>query len=187
MKVFNAFFAFYRAVFYLCVIAYLLVALAPFAFGIRPYVVLSASMEPTIKTGSLAYIQKPDSEALFSKLIEYEEPVKGDIVAFEQGESGNSITVVHRIHDIDNEGNYVMKGDNNSSEDIAKIGKKQLIGRYKYSIPYLGYFTTWLQSKKGLVIAVILAAVAFISSFVGDADDNKKEHKEETSQEEPAK
>lgn len=173
MKVFNAFFSVYRAVFYIAVILYLAVALGPFAVGIRPYVVLSASMEPTIMTGSLVYIQKPDAKVIFSNLVEYEEPKAGDIVAFNQGEGKNSITVVHRIQNIDSEGNYTMKGDNNQSDDIATIKKSQLVGRYKWDIPYLGYFTTWLQSKKGLIIAVILAAVAFISSFIGDAEEHK--------------
>lgn len=174
MKVFNAFFAVYRAVFYIAVILYLAVALGPFAVGIRPYVVLSGSMEPTIMTGSLAYVQKADSKALFSSLLEYEEPGKGDIVAFNQGTGDNTITVVHRIQDVDSEGNYTMKGDNNKSDDIATIKKDQIIGNFKWSIPYLGYFTTWLQSKKGLVIAIILALIAFISSFIGDASDNAK-------------
>ena len=184
MKVFNAFFVVYRAVFYIFVIVYLAVALGPFAVGIRPYVVLSASMEPTIQTGSLVYIRQAESKALFSNLVEYEDPGKGDIVAFEQGSGDNAITVVHRIQDVDSEGNYTMKGDNNKSDDIAQIKKDQIIGNYKWSIPYLGYFTTWLQSKKGLVLAVILALNAFVSSIVGDASDNKKRQKDTNSPEE---
>ena len=184
MKVFNAFFAVYRAVFYIFVILYLLVALGPFAVGIRPYVVLSASMEPKIMTGSLAYVQKADSKILFSSMLEYKEPGEGDIVAFNQGTGDNAITVVHRIQSIDSEGNYTMKGDNNKSDDIATIKKDQIIGNFKWSIPYLGYFTTWLQSKKGLVIAITLALIAFVSSFIGDASDNKKARKKEAQQEE---
>ena len=184
MKVFNAFFSIYRTIFYLLVIAYLIVSLLPMAAGIRPYVVLSGSMEPVIHTGSLAYIQKADSNALFSKLFDYTEPTEGDIIAFTQGSGDEEITVVHRIRQINDNGTYTMKGDNNENDDIATISKSQIIGNYMFTIPYLGYAAAWIQSKKGLIIIGMLALVAFVSSFIGDANENiqKNQEKKEISQ-----
>ncbi len=181
MKAIKTLLTVHRVVFFTFVILYLLVALGPSVIGIRPNVVLSASMEPTIMTGSLVYVQKADTKALLAGMLKYKEPGEGDIVAFNQRTGDNAITVVHRIQSIDSEGNYTMKGDNNKSDDIATIKKDQIIGNFKWSIPYLGYFTTWLQSKKGLVIAITLALIAFVSSFIGDASDNKKARKKRNS------
>lgn len=58
MKVVNAFFTLYRGILYTAIVLYLLVAIAPMIFGIQPYMVVSGSMEPTIHTGALAYVNK---------------------------------------------------------------------------------------------------------------------------------
>ncbi len=125
-------------------------------------------MEPVIMTGSLVYIQKNDSKSPFADMLEYKEPVKGDVVAFKQGSGDTAITVVHRIHDINEKGEYIMKGDNNSSTDIAAISKSSIIGNYKFSIPHLGKVVTMLQTKQGLTAAVVLMGIAFVSSFLSD-------------------
>lgn len=178
MKVFNAFFALYRTVLYVSVIVFLLVAVGPMAIGIRPYVVQSASMEPVIMTGSLVYIQQEESKSPLAGIMDYKTPVKGDIVAFTQGSGDNAITVVHRIYDKTAKGDFIMKGDNNVSTDIATINPDNIIGQYKFSIPKLGFFVSKLTSKRGIIVAVILMAIAFISSFISDGVDNSKEKEE---------
>lgn len=172
MKVINLFFSLYRAVLYFLVIAFLLITVGPMAVGIRPFVVQSASMEPVIMTGSLAYIQQKESKSPFANMFDYKEPEKGDIVAFKQGTGDNAITVVHRIYDTNEKGDFIMKGDNNKTTDIATVTKENLVGQYKFNIPKLGYFTAKLTSKQGIIVAVILMLIAFVSSFVADASDN---------------
>lgn len=186
MKVFNGFFALYRGLLYILIIAFLAVALGPMVVGIRPYVVLSASMEPKIMTGSLVYIQQPDSKSPFAKYLEYKEPEAGDIIAFEQG-GDEKITVVHRIKEINADGSYVMKGDNNSSEDIATVRKSAIVGQFKFTIPKLGFLAAQLRTTKGIIIAAALALVAFVSSFISDGAENvkTKKKKEESEQSEP--
>lgn len=179
MKVFNAFFAVYRTILYISVILFLLVAIGPMAVGIRPFVVQSASMEPLIMTGSLVYIQQEESKSPLASILEYKEPEKGDVVAFKQGSGEAAITVVHRVHDVDTKGNFIMKGDNNVSTDIATIKRSNIIGQYKFSIPKLGFFVNKLTSKRGIIVAVILMAIAFFSSFISDGADNRENEEEE--------
>lgn len=179
MKAINLFFSMYRAVLYFLVIVFLLITVGPMAVGIRPYVVQSASMEPVIMTGSLVYIQKEESKSPLAGIFEYKEPEKGDIVAFKQGSGDNAITVVHRIQNINEKGDFIMKGDNNKTTDIATVSRENVVGQYKFNIPKLGYFTAKLTSKQGIIIAVVLMLIAFISSFVADAADNKDSEEDE--------
>lgn len=183
MKVFNAFFGLYRTLLYIAVTLFLLVTIGPMAVGIRPFVVQSASMEPVIMTGSLVYIQQEESKSPLAKYLEYKEPEVKDIVAFKQGSGDNAITVVHRVHEMDPSGKFIMKGDNNESTDIAMINRNQIIGQYKFSIPKLGYFVATLTSKKGIIVAVVLMVIAFFSSFIADGADNNDEEEEQEAEE----
>lgn len=156
-------FALYRGLLYTIIVAYLLVAVVPMAFGFQPYIVLSASMEPTIMTGALSYIDKKDSDVGID-----------DIVAFSVDDE---VTVIHRIVDIADNGQYVTKGDNNESTDIATLSPDQIVGKVKHSISYLGYITKWLQSKKGLILAGVAILIAFISSFLTDETEKKEKRR----------
>ena len=74
----------------------------PTFFGIKSFVIVSKSMEPTIMTG----------DAIFVKQIEEENLKVDDIISFKDGESVNT----HRIVEIvENNGikRYRTKGDNN--------------------------------------------------------------------------
>ena len=66
--------------------------------GVRPYVILSSSMEPAIRTGSLIFVNTRDKKA-----------EEGDIVTFLLGESGQEVVVTHRIHCVTDQG-YITKG-----------------------------------------------------------------------------
>lgn len=165
-------FTVYRWILYPLIVIYLLLAVAPMVFGIRPYIVLSASMEPTIMTGALGYINtKADIDTITT----------GDIVAFETGSEKEKVTVIHRIYKDNGNGTYVTKGDNNDSEDFATLYKSQIVGKVVFSIPYIGRLTSLLQTKQGIIVAVGLTLLGFISSFLTDAADdrNDKKHKKQ--------
>lgn len=154
-------FTIYRWILYPLIIIYLLLSVAPFALGIRPYIVLSASMEPTIMTGALGYINTKDCEDINT----------GDIVAFTMGDE---ITVLHRVVGVNQDGTYVTKGDNNDNEDFASLHPSQIVGKVIGSIPKLGYISSWLQTRQGMVIAIGLVVIGLISSWFEDRSDDKK-------------
>ena len=75
-----------------------------YAFGIVPYVVLSGSMEPTIETGSVCFINKH---------ADYDSIKEDDIIAFQMK---NGPLVTHRVVEVTDSG-LTTKGDNNTDID----------------------------------------------------------------------
>lgn len=134
--------------------------LIPIVIGIKPYVVLSGSMEPEIKTGSITYIMKTVNSV-------YE---IGDIVMFKYEKSTDPIT--HRIVNKDKEAStYTTKGDGNTTNDATQIKQNQIIGKVAFTIPYIGYIIHWFQSKLGkLIILYLILINSFFCVF-----DKKKE------------
>ena len=101
-------------------------------------------MEPIIHIGSLAYINEKDQN-----------PEPGDIIMYclvDEGE--NSVYVTHRMTGIDEDGNYITKGDANEVEDLVPVHPEQVVGICIGSIPGLGYVLAEFQGKKMIAAAV---------------------------------
>lgn len=81
-------------------------------FGIKPMIVMSGSMEPTIKTYQL----------VLTVPVSGEEVHVNDIVTYK---AASGITVIHRVIDITEQG-FVFKGDNNSKADEMIITADQI-------------------------------------------------------------
>ena len=97
--------------------------------GLYPYVIQSGSMEPTIHAGAVAFIDQRADEVQI-----------GDIVAFRHPED-EEIVVVHRVVET-HEDSFLTQGDANETPDSAEIPMACLVGRYKFSIPWLGYLVS---------------------------------------------
>lgn len=131
--------------------------------GITPYVVLSGSMEPTIETGSLCFINK---HADFDSIKEK------DIIAFKM-KDGTLVT--HRAIEITDDG-IVTKGDNNDNIDSNKVRKENFVGKNLFWIPKAGYVVKAFQSSKGKIILITSIVLLFVAGFFFGED--KKEKKE---------
>ncbi|OGH04592.1 MAG: signal peptidase I [Candidatus Levybacteria bacterium RBG_16_35_11] len=117
--------------------------------GIKSFVVLSGSMQPTIPQGSIVFTQKSPYYG------------KEEIIAFQQGD----VAVTHRIIDIvskDNAQSYITKGDANNSADTNLVQKEKVLGTYLISIPYVGRFVLFLKTFPGFIAFVIFPALVFI-------------------------
>lgn len=130
------------------VLFFLGVLLVPRFFGYTPYIVLSGSMEPVIHTGSLVYITELEDE-----------PDSGDIVAYD---AGDGMAVVHRIIGVSDLG-YVTKGDANEAEDMKAVRPSQLVGRYAWSMPGMGYLLSAVESHRMAVGPVSVPAPIVIA------------------------
>ena len=107
----------------LTVIAAALPLTVPQYMGYQIYDVVSGSMEPTVPVGSIIYVKEAEPSSI----------KKGDIIAFQSGES----IVMHRV--VDNkivEGTFTTKGDANPSEDMNEVPYANLIV-WKYFGPSL--------------------------------------------------
>ena len=125
--------------------------------GLRPMCVLSGSMEPTYHTGSLIYV-KPCAP---------EDVQVGDAITFVLNEDLDVVT--HRVVSIDAENqHFYTKGDANDAPDGAPVYFKNLIGRPVFTIPYLGYVSHWVSNPPGMYLAIALALVLIILTFLPD-------------------
>lgn len=60
--------------------------------------------------------------------------------------------VMHRITAIVEENGeikYETTGDNNNGPDSELVPKEEIVGRIKFSIPYIGYPSVWLAEFLG--------------------------------------
>ena len=131
-----------------------------YLIGFEPYVVESGSMEPTISTGSLSFINKH---------VKYENIKEYDVIAFSIP-SGNKVT--HRVIALTDMG-FETKGDNNENSDGISTTKDNFIGKNVFSIPKAGYLIKLIQTTRGKIILGTIILVILIAGLT--MDDKKKE------------
>lgn len=121
-------------------------------FGYKVKTVLSGSMEPGIQTGSIIAIKEPEPNYTFEK---------NDVITFITEEEK---IITHRIDEVrKDDGSYVTKGDANDAADLEPVRQENIIGIYTgLTIPYLGYVSTFVNSKEGLALLLILPGIGLI-------------------------
>ena len=125
--------------------------------GLTPYAVLSGSMEPTYHVGSLIYVKSVDPQDVRV----------GDPITFVMDEYSDVAT--HRVIGIDTDKKlFYTKGDANDSEDGAPVYWPNLVGMPVFTIPYLGYFSNFVQHPPGIYLAVAGAAILLLLTFMPD-------------------
>ncbi|SDK35558.1 signal peptidase I SipW [Sediminibacillus albus] len=126
----------------------------PQIMGYQLKTVLSGSMEPDIQTGSIIAVEPGGDMTKFEK---------GDVITFQ--EEGN-ILITHRIVDVITSGENVMyetKGDNNDGPDRNPVLAQNVVGEYTgFTIPYIGYFISFAQSKEGSALLLILPGLLLL-------------------------
>nr|WP_072854307.1 signal peptidase I [Lactonifactor longoviformis] len=124
----------------------------PGVFGVKPAVVLSGSMEPTIQAGDLIFIRETDPNKL----------QKDDVICYLS--SGKAIT--HRIADIttgeDGRLQFITRGDANNAEDQLPVTADQVQGIWKGGrIGGLGNFILFMQSTTGMILFIVCPLLLF--------------------------
>ena len=131
-------------------------------FGYKSYIIKTNSMEPTIGI----------NDVVIAKKVEKKEIKKGDVITFLQ----DGEVVTHRITQIDEEGNYTTKGDNNNIEDTFKITYDNIEGKHILTIPYLGAIVLALDNK---IVFLIITLIVLIFMFVTILNEEKRENRRE--------
>ena len=124
-----------------------------YAVGIQPFVVESGSMEPTIKTGSLCFI---------NKRIPFDKVKKGDIIAFKIP-SGAYVT--HRVVEVNSRG-ITTKGDANENVDNVLTTEDTYLGKNGFSIPKCGFLVKKIQTTPGRIVVATSILVLFIAGIL---------------------
>ena len=170
--------------------------------GLTPYTVLSGSMEPTYHVGSLIYVKEVEpSEVEVGDPITF--VVNEDLLVATHRvveidvQTSRQQTIVDENGEtmVDAEGNpiyeevpldepayyFTTKGDANDAVDGAQVYYKNLLGVPVFTIPYLGYLSSWIQTKKGMIISINVALILLLLTFLPDllrsVDDAPKKKK----------
>ena len=119
--------------------------------GLRPLSVMSGSMEPSIKTGSVALIE--------TNLTDFNDIEKGDIITFDIGGS----LVTHRAVDITEDG-IVTKGDANNAKDPWTVTDDNYYGKELFSVPYIGFLIVFIRQH--IIVTVLVIAAVLLTAKI---------------------
>lgn len=155
-----------------CIVLAAIVIAGPRVLGWQPYQVLSGSMEPTYHVGSVIYVKK----------VSPQEVKANDPITFYM-EDGTTV-VTHRAVKIDAAKQcFYTKGDANNIEDGGATPYSRLIGKPMFMIPSLGYITTFVSSKQGMILVGTGLFCLLVILFLPDLLIKKGKKKEESSSE----
>jgi signal peptidase I len=132
------------------VVAAAALIVVPKAVGAKPLTVLTGSMQPALQPGDVAIVRPVDTQSLGV----------GDVITF-QAESGNPQLTTHRVVGVvlTTDGvQYKTRGDANGAVDPVPIRPEQIKGAVWYSVPLVGYATTWVN---GPTMTTVIQLVAF--------------------------
>lgn len=132
----------------------LLAAAICIALDLRPLVVTSGSMSPTIPAGALAFAET--SDALSVEV--------GDVVVVPTAD-GNR--VMHRVVETAVTGDravLTLKGDANPTPD-AEPHVVESVGQVRFDVPWLGYPVSWLATPWGLFLLAAGAVGLLLFAF----------------------
>ena len=143
-------------------IVVLLMVVAVFTYvaphiGWRVNAVLSGSMEPALKVGSLV-VTRP---------VEPEKVEVGDMITFNPVSVGENM-ITHRVIGIATNSpiHFATKGDANDKPDPFMVPEQNLIGKICLHIPYLGHFTEFLKTPFGFVFSIVVPGIIIFVMYV---------------------
>ena len=146
------------AVILILLVAAVLPLTVPKIFGLKPYNILSGSMEPEIPVNSVIYVKQCDTAQL----------EVGDIITFKLG-SGTDLAVTHRIADIDKENAlFTTKGDANKNVDQTKVKAENIIGKVVFHIPQYGKLADFINTSEGIAACIAVFAAVLIMWLAAD-------------------
>lgn len=129
--------------------------------GYKLTTVVTGSMEPAIKTGSVILLAPSTN------------PKVGDIVSFKEKSSVSGSytgrTLSHRIiekRSINSQTAYLTKGDANIQPDPVFVTLPDLRGKVSIVIPYLGYLGLISVTGWGLICFVLIPSILLIYSEI---------------------
>lgn len=126
-------------------------------FGWRVDAVISGSMEPELKIGSLVVARPVEPESI----------VPGDIITFYlQGTSDTAVT--HRVINVKHNSPlyFETKGDANEQPDPFTVPARDLLGKICLHVPYLGYITEFLKTPYGYILGLAIPTVIIIAVYI---------------------
>lgn len=125
------------------------------------YVVQSDSMSPAISAGDVVFVYDTPSDKI----------AEGDVITFEQAGAGESDRVTHRVVEVveqEGERRFRTEGDANEDPDPGVVSPSDVVGVVQFHVPYMGYVTSFAQTRFGILALVVVPAVLLVVSEVWD-------------------
>ncbi len=130
----------------------LIVSVLPITGNYKILTVLSGSMEPGIKVGSVVVV-KPSKDYKIRDIITFGEVSK------------TKTPTTHRIYEMKVEGGqpiYITKGDANNAPDQKEITAREIIGKVLFDVPYAGYAVDTAKKPFGFMLIIVVPAALII-------------------------
>lgn len=137
----------------------------PNIFGIYGFTISTGSMEPAIKTG----------DYLISKKVKSDDIKIGDIITFIDENVIVTHRVLDRITEEDGKSSFITKGDANNIEDDKIIVSEDIVSKYIFKIPMLGYVLDYFKYMNLSIKIGILLFVYLIYLSIGKEKINTKQ------------
>ena len=126
--------------------------------GWRVDAVLSGSMEPELKIGSLVVTRPVEPETI----------AVGDIITFRPVSVGENL-ITHRVIGIGHSSSlyFETKGDAADKPDPFTVPAQNLVGKICFHASSWGYFTEFLKTPFGFLFAIVIPGIIIIAMYVG--------------------
>jgi signal peptidase len=125
-------------------------------FGVSGYVVLSDSMVPIFASGDVIIIQAVPPESL----------VSGDIITFRSRDPltfGEIIShEIHEVINVEDTFTFITKGVNLNTIDNTPVSSAEIIGKYWFRIPYIGFVINFSRTLWGFILLFVTPMLVLI-------------------------
>jgi signal peptidase len=129
--------------------------LAPHFLGVSFFTVYGGSMVPAIPIGSIVAAKSVEASAI----------KVGDIITFRTGTEADKV-VTHRVVEVSNNGgalSFHTAGDNNANSDGSAVLAENVVGKVWFHVPFLGYLSSFVTTKLGFILLIIVPGIFIIS------------------------
>jgi signal peptidase len=123
-----------------------------YLLGFKPFIIVSGSMEPTYKTGSLVVVHRDD----------FRSANVGDVIAFRAAAIGDSVAFHRVIDKTDNA--LITQGDQVQIPDAAPVTAENYIGHGVFHTNFFVDFITHIQQPLGW-LSVVVTLLVFLAIF----------------------
>ncbi len=142
--------------------------------GSPVYVVVSASMTPTLQVGDLVLVRPvPFSSIHVGDVIVFSRPTAGGTCAGE--------IIVHRVVGIASDGGLITQGDNRGSNPMPDeptewpyVTPECVKGEVILSLPYLGSVSTSFPPPYDYALLAAILILIFLVELLGGRDDSSE-------------
>lgn len=129
----------------------------PNILGFYGFTISTASMEPAINAG----------DYLISKKVKSDNIKVGDIITFIEEDT----IITHRVSDIITnqygEAIFITKGDSNNIEDDTRVIDENIVSKYIFKIPKIGYIFDYFKYMNSISKIGILLLMCLVYLYIG--------------------